>query len=212
MAADIFVNYHDWLDRQVMPKGQKATLIAAMTSFSEQGFDGTTTNDIAKHAQISQATIFKYYHTKQDLLVAVVKPVMANLFPEYRDQFFAGLAQYTTLETMIRYIVTDRYHFIMANAEAVKIIAVEMMISPEMRQLLKQLFLTSDNNFLGQLVLLFRRTNEVRSDIDAADILRLLAGQLVGYIIQMKYAPGLVLAETQALPKIIDQIVRAIRK
>lgn len=92
MAVDIFVNYQDWLDQQTMPKGQKAALEAAMTLFAERGFDGTATSDIAKQAGISQATIFKYYHTKQDLLVAVVKPVMSHFFPKYRDQFFAGLA------------------------------------------------------------------------------------------------------------------------
>lgn len=211
MPADIFLNYHDWLARQVMPKGQKAALLAAMALFAEQGFDGTTTNDIAKRAGISQATIFKYYHTKQALLLAIVEPVMANLFPEYRDQFFAGLARCQTLTELVEYVVTDRYHFVVANAETVKIIAVEMMINPEMRALLKRLFMTKDNDFLGKLLEIFQKTGELRSELSAVDLLRIFAGQLVGYIIQVRYVPRLLHGEEQELPKLIDQISHTIR-
>lgn len=212
MAVDIFVNYQDWLDQQTMPKGQKAALVAAMTLFAERGFDGTATSDIAKQAGISQATIFKYYHTKQDLLVAVVKPVMSRFFPKYRDQFFAGLASCSTLEAMVRFIVTDRYHFIMANLEAVKIIAVEMLTSPDIRQLLKQLLMPDDANFLTELGQLFRQTKALRSDINAVDLLRIIGGQLIFYIIQAHYVPGLLQGEQQDLAKLVAQVVREISK
>jgi len=210
VAVDIFVNYQDWLDQQTMPKGQKAALVAAMTLFAERGFDGTATSDIAKQAGISQATIFKYYHTKQDLLVAVVKPVMSHFFPKYRDQFFAGLASCSTLEAMVHFIVTDRYHFIMANLEAVKIIVVELLTSSDIRQLLKALLLTDDTDFLAKLLELFRRMPALRADINAVDLLRIIAGQLICYIVQAHYVPGLLQGEQQDLSKLVAQIVREI--
>ncbi|MBY7147690.1 helix-turn-helix transcriptional regulator, partial [Levilactobacillus brevis] len=75
MATDMFRNYRDWLDQQRMPRGKRVALLAALELFADQGFDGTSTQAIADRAGISQATIFKYFKTKQDLLLAILQPV-----------------------------------------------------------------------------------------------------------------------------------------
>ncbi|NLR10029.1 MULTISPECIES: TetR/AcrR family transcriptional regulator [unclassified Levilactobacillus] len=212
MEPNIFVNYRDWLDQQKMPRGKKAALVAAMDLFSKDGFDGTSTVDIAKAAGISQATIFKYFHTKQDLLFAIVKPVMQHFFPAYRDEFFAGIARQETLPEMVRFMVTDRYHFAAGNIEAVKILVMEMMTNEELRQLFGKLVATSDFDFLGELLKNFRRTGELRDDIDAAGIVRIFGGQLVMYIVQRSYAPVLVHDVARDLETISEQIIRTIKK
>nr|WP_211089280.1 TetR/AcrR family transcriptional regulator [Lactobacillus sp. HBUAS51381] len=195
-----------------MPRGKKAALVAAMDLFSKDGFDGTSTVDIAKAAGISQATIFKYFHTKQDLLFAIVKPVMQHFFPAYRDEFFAGIARQETLPEMVRFMVTDRYHFAAGNIEAVKILVMEMMTNEELRQLFGKLVATSDFDFLGELLKNFRRTGELRDDIDAAGIVRIFGGQLVMYIVQRSYAPVLVHDVARDLETISEQIIRTIKK
>lgn len=212
VEPNIFVNYRDWLDQQKMPRGKKAALVAAMELFSEDGFDGTSTVDIAKAAGISQATIFKYFHTKQDLMFAIVRPVMEHFFPAYRDEFFAGIAKQETLPAMVRFMVTDRYHFVAGNIEAVKILVMEMMTNEELRQLFGKLVSSNDFDFLGELLKNFRRTGELREDIDAAAIVRIFGGQLAIYLIQRNYAPVLVHDEAQDLAIISEQILRTIQK
>lgn len=212
VEPNIFVNYRDWLDQQKMPRGKKAALVAAMELFSEDGFDGTSTVDIAKAAGISQATIFKYFHTKQDLMFAIVQPVMEHFFPAYRDEFFAGIAKRETLPEMVRFMVTDRYHFVAGNLEAVKILVMEMMTNEELRQLFGKLVSTDDFDFLGELLKNLRRTGELRDDIDAAGIVRIFGGQLVFYLVQRNYAPVLVHDEGQDLEIIAEQIIRTIKK
>ncbi|MFC6261735.1 TetR/AcrR family transcriptional regulator [Levilactobacillus fujinensis] len=195
-----------------MPKGKKAALVAAMELFSETGFDGTSTVQVAEKAGISQATIFKYFHTKQDLLLAIVKPVMQHLFPAYRDDFFHGISACETLPEMVSFIVTDRYHFIKGNEEAVKILATEMLTNAEMRQLFGKLVVTNNFNFLGELMNNFRRTGQLRDDIDAAGMIRILAGQLMVYVVQANFAPDIVKGEEEDLQIITEQVVRTISK
>ena len=212
MDATIFINYRDWLTHQKMPEGKRAALLSATELFATKGFEETSTSEIATAAGISQATIFKYFHTKQALLMAVVRPVMEHFFPVYANQFFKQLTACTTLTTMVHFMVTDRYQFIIDNIEPVKIMAREMMTSPEIRQLFGQLVATHDFNFLRELLCNFRRTGELRDDIDAAAILRIIAGQILVYLIQTTYAPVLVNDEKRDMQLITDQIVRALTK
>ncbi|WP_261810572.1 TetR/AcrR family transcriptional regulator [Levilactobacillus humaensis] len=212
LEPPIFDNYRDWLDHQKMPKGKKAALITAMRLFSESGFDGTSTVQVAKEAGISQATIFKYFHTKQDLLMAIVQPVLEHFFPTYRDEFFRGIAKRKTLTEIVHFIVTDRYHFIKSNEQAVRIIAVEMMTNAEMRQAFAKVVESEDFNFLQELIQFFYDTGELRDDVDAAGLLRVIAGQMMVYIIQGTYVPALLHGEQEELEIITNQIVRTLKK
>lgn len=64
----------------IIMKGQSLAQVsgdlAAIELFSQQGFDGTSTAQIAEKAGVSQATIFRYYKTKEDLLNAAIEPII----------------------------------------------------------------------------------------------------------------------------------------
>ena len=51
---------------------KKQLLEIAMRLFSEQGFDGTSTREIAEAAGVNEALIFRHFHTKEDLFWAVL--------------------------------------------------------------------------------------------------------------------------------------------
>ena len=69
-------------------RAEKKQLIMdmAMRLFAENGFEGTSTASIAKHAGISHGLIFKYFESKDDLLRQILisgsKRFLENLFPE----------------------------------------------------------------------------------------------------------------------------------
>lgn len=50
-------------------KTKKRILENAMSIFSEKGYDGTTTKEIAKASNVSEGTVFKYYNSKKNLLM-----------------------------------------------------------------------------------------------------------------------------------------------
>src|SRR6201986_5421546 len=70
-----------------MAAGERLTQIAqvAMRLFSERGFRGTTTKEIAQAAGVSEAIIFRHFATKEDLYSAIIDLKSC-------DGFAAGLA------------------------------------------------------------------------------------------------------------------------
>jgi len=46
---------------------------AAMELFARKGFRGTTTRDLATHAAINEAMIFRYFKTKEELYTAIIE-------------------------------------------------------------------------------------------------------------------------------------------
>jgi AcrR family transcriptional regulator len=56
---------------EVMPKGSRRFLMAAVLAFAGRGYHATTTRDIASLAGSSPAGIYTYYATKADLLYEI---------------------------------------------------------------------------------------------------------------------------------------------
>jgi AcrR family transcriptional regulator len=46
---------------------------AAIKLFSEKGFNGTTTKEIAETAEVNEALIFRHFSTKRDLYGAIIE-------------------------------------------------------------------------------------------------------------------------------------------
>jgi AcrR family transcriptional regulator len=51
---------------------QASIITAAASLFAKNGFNGTTTREIAKNAGISEALLFKYFPTKRALYAAII--------------------------------------------------------------------------------------------------------------------------------------------
>lgn len=48
----------------------------ALNVFIEHGYKATTTQDLAKAADISEVTLFRLFESKQDLFMACIKPIL----------------------------------------------------------------------------------------------------------------------------------------
>lgn len=53
----------------------------ATTLFSEKGFDGVTTREIASACEISEAALYKYFESKDDLYDQVLKSIITGFDP-----------------------------------------------------------------------------------------------------------------------------------
>jgi len=63
------------------PAGRKQEQVinAARDLFLQHGFEGATMNMIAAHAEVSKATLYAYYPTKEQVFVAVIQREVAQL-------------------------------------------------------------------------------------------------------------------------------------
>lgn len=187
MTGIIFDNYRIWLEDQKIPNGQKKTLLAGLDLFAKQGYDGTSTAQIAEYAGVSQATIFKYFKTKQDLLVAIIGPVMQNFFPLYRDDFLSQLQGFETLQDFVHFFVRNRYKFAKENQDAIMILMTQVLVSPKIRAMIIDTVEKSGRSIPVEIEKMLKDTGEVRSDLDGVTILRTFIGSIGSYLIQSRF-------------------------
>jgi AcrR family transcriptional regulator len=64
---------------------------ASVRLFSNQGFNGTSTREIARLADVNESSLFRYFPTKQDLFWAALQSCLDGL--RLRKELKTGLAQ-----------------------------------------------------------------------------------------------------------------------
>ncbi|MGN1279241.1 MAG: TetR/AcrR family transcriptional regulator, partial [Limosilactobacillus sp.] len=97
--AQILANYEAQLADAKMPAGKKKVLTTALKLFSSNGFHATTTAKIAKQAGVSEGTIYKYFSSKNDLLVKLLQPILM----EIKQNFFSNLDDQKDLPTLVKF-------------------------------------------------------------------------------------------------------------
>ena len=67
----------------VRPKSRKDRIMdAALRIFAEKSFADATISEISKEAGVSEATIYEYFGTKEDLLFAIPEKITNDTFEE----------------------------------------------------------------------------------------------------------------------------------
>jgi len=213
VKQEISASYRDWLEAQEMPNGKRSAMLSALELFAKQGFDGTSTMAIAKNAGISQATIFKYFKTKDDLLEAILKPMIDHLLPEYREDFLSDIPAATSLRDEIHFLVRNRYEFLKKNKEVALIFLTQVMTNANTRSMFQDFMTETAPLYIDYIYKTLKRSGSLRADLAPAAVLRTIAGQLLSYFIQQQVLlPDAKFDEDADLQMIEDLIVRALSK
>ena len=88
----------------------------AIRLFAEKGYANTSTNEIAKAAGVAEATIFRHYGTKENLLLSVILPFLKEVTPILAQDFAQGLSptNFESLEDLLRGLLRNRILFLKA--------------------------------------------------------------------------------------------------
>lgn len=115
---------------------------AAIEVFSEKGYSGASTSEIAQRAGVAEGTIFRHYKTKKDLLLSIVGPILAKtVAPLFMKDFAKILDQpYAKIEDFYRAVLRDRLAFARKNAKILRIVIQELPFQPELLGQVKTLF------------------------------------------------------------------------
>ncbi|WP_138493341.1 TetR/AcrR family transcriptional regulator [Paenibacillus pinistramenti] len=211
----VFHDFVEMINTMEMPNGKRKIMIAALELFSEQGFDGTSTAQIAERSGMSEATLFKYYNAKKALLLAIISPIISSLIPTWGGEFQRKLKQCDNdLRSLIHFIVEDRWAFLSANAPAITVLLNELMTSKEVLSLFKS---TVDQHLSvngSDILKVFQNTNELDVEQDFKSICRLFIGQLLIFFLE-KVRFNIradVTQESEDLEIIKNHIYKALRK
>ena len=182
MTENILQSYFSISHDETFPPGKKKTIEAAINLFAKQGYHGTSTLQIAKEAGVSQATVFKYFKTKEDLLHLIIVPVIPKLFLN----FLKRTQNTNSLEELISYAVEDRMVFLRENKDIVNIIYSEILTNENFKtQLIDSLKITFEKIDFKAILQTYKENNpEVNENLSTAEIIRSFAGPIMTYSAQ----------------------------
>ncbi len=113
---------------------EKELLQAALNVFIEKGYKGTTTAEIARVADISEVTLFRYFKSKDEIFMLSVKPVIEESLnmlkldvdqEKFKDALRAALIQ------RVQYI--NKHHLV------IKLILNEQMLLNEYQNVIEEM-------------------------------------------------------------------------
>ena len=182
MTENILQSYFSISHDETSPPGKKKTIAAAINLFAKQGYHGTSTLQIAKEAGVSQATVFKYFKTKEDLLYSIIVPVIPKLFLN----FLKRTQNTNSLEELISYVVEDRMVFLKENKDTIKIVYSEILTNENFKtQLIDSIKITFEKINFKAILKKYRETNpEINENLSISEIIRSFAGPISTYSAQ----------------------------
>ena len=182
MTENILQSYFSISHAETFPPGKKKTIEAAIKLFAKQGYHGTSTLQIAKEAGVSQATVFKYFKTKEDLLYSIIVPIIPKLFLD----FLKRTQNTNSLEELISYAVEDRMVFLKENKDTIKIVYSEILTNENFKaQLIDSIKITFEKIDFKAILKKYKETNpEINENLSTAEIIRSFSGPITTYSVQ----------------------------
>ncbi len=108
---------------------RQAILDAAMKVFAQRGFAAATIRAIAREAKIAQGTIYLYFPSKRDILLALYRSMILESLEEIMARPEKG-----DDEAFLRSLVADRILRFRQNAQAVRFAFTELPFHDELRE------------------------------------------------------------------------------
>src|SRR5437763_2622239 len=157
-------------------------LDAATRVFAEKGFHRATIKDIARVAGIADGTIYTYFASKTDVLLAILNRL--NETTE-REQHFAQGSEQDVRSFFLSYL-QQRMALLWPNAEVFRAVLPEILVNAELRDLYYQQVLAPTFAVGEHFFQVHSEQGEVKIDMRltvralASTILGLLLLQLLG--------------------------------
>lgn len=104
---------------------KKQILTSAIKVIGERGFQNATISEIAKNAQMGDATIYEYFKSKEDLLLAIPVEVTKELIPQIEDHMMGIKGAFNKLRKFIWWYL----NFFEKNPEYGSIVLLELKTS-----------------------------------------------------------------------------------
>ena len=109
---------------------RKQILNSALDVFVEKGYNGTTTQDIAKSSNVSEVTLFRYFSSKQEIYMEAIEPIIITTLEDSIDS-----TKDLNPKEKLRNIIIERIKLISKYHKVVRLILMENQVNPELGDL-----------------------------------------------------------------------------
>jgi AcrR family transcriptional regulator len=156
---------------------QEQILEAALSAFSSLGYDRATIPDIAREAGIAVGTIYNYFPSKRELLVAITKKYIIEPFTAVIKQ-----SKSTDDNAFMAAIMENRFSFGLTNLEKFMPLLIEVQRDPELRRSYTEKVIRPVMDFMGKYVS-SRIERETFRDIEPELVTRAVGGMVIGFML-----------------------------
>lgn len=125
---------------------------AATDLFFRNGFEQTKTKEIAKEAQVSEALLFKYFHSKSNLLNEVIKETMVIFKADSLERILPIVTSKVSFDEKIYQLLIDRHAFILEHHKVLGIIFRQMQTNKHIHEAVTTLIEKQINPMLNQIM------------------------------------------------------------
>ncbi len=103
-------------------------LKSALQLFARQGYDGTTTRDLAETAGIAEGTLFRHFQTKKAILIEVATQGWVEILTDLLTEL-SEMGSYKAVAQVMRRRMLNLHK----NADMLKVCFMEAQFHPELR-------------------------------------------------------------------------------
>ncbi|MFL5704770.1 MAG: TetR/AcrR family transcriptional regulator [Ktedonobacteraceae bacterium] len=192
----------DPLQAMLIAARRTQILDAATTVFAEKGFHRATIKDIARVAGIADGTIYTYFASKTDVLLAILNRL--NETTEREQQFAQGSEQ--DMRTFFLAYLRQRMSLLWPNAEVFRAVLPEMLVNSKLRDLYYQQVLAPTLAVGEQFFRAHSEQGEVRK-IDMPLTVRAIASTFLGLLMLQLLGDQEIAQRWEELPEVLTTLL-----
>ncbi|MBN7274025.1 TetR family transcriptional regulator [Ligilactobacillus pobuzihii] len=183
MTNQTIINVREDAKKDLTTK-QAAVIDAAITLFSQKGFANTSTGEIAQQAKVSEGSIFRHFHNKEHLLLAILDPLTSKILPSELNAITNKMFHSEKLELLdfITMLIEDRSKFINLNLDVFKSFISEALYTPVVREKIFQAISQEDLNEFFKVIDNLKK-NKRMVNWTNAEIISYIAANITGFIL-----------------------------
>jgi TetR/AcrR family fatty acid metabolism transcriptional regulator len=188
----------DPIQELVTTARRKQILDAATQVFAEKGFHRATVKEIARVAGIADGTIYTYFASKDEVLLAVLDRL--NETTERKQQFVLGDEQ--DLKAFFRAYLRQRMALLWPNAEVFRAVLPELLVNGELRKRYYEQVL-APTIAVGEQ---FSQGQSEQLQINIPLTVRAIAGTLLGLLLLQLLGDQEIAEQWEELPNVLTTL------
>lgn len=176
--------YADTLKKmENLTEKQKRVLQASLELFASQGFEATTSQQIAKRAGVSVGSVYHTFPTKQAILVAVLAPIFEGTMDTVANQFNDNTfgKGFESVEELVKVTIADRFYFADKNINVIRLMLGQMLVNSVFVEDLKKFFEQQAKQLVLPTIVRFQAEQKIKN-LPIEKILQILFYPLATYI------------------------------
>jgi AcrR family transcriptional regulator len=188
----------DPIQELVTAARRKQILDAATQVFAEKGFHRATIKEMARVAGIADGTIYTYFASKDEVLLAVLDRLNETI--ERKQHFVLGSEQ--DLKAFFRAYLQQRMALLWPNAEVFRAVLPELLVNGELRrQYYEQV--VAPTIAVGEQ---FFQVQSEQPQINIPLTVRAIAGTLLGLLLLQLLGDQEIAHQWEALPDVLTDL------